>query len=121
MADSAKDPKEERRKELEQKLSKNKSEIEEILDFIQKGKTGDILQREVEQAFSLVEEHAQGKIFHEHKSGRVPISHHSSRLLHLIGRMEELLKIGQYGADLHKALSVKCRHRVRMLLEMRET
>ena len=47
MADSAKDAKEEKRRELEQKLSKNQREIEEILCFIQDGRSSEGLQREV--------------------------------------------------------------------------
>jgi shikimate kinase len=112
--------KNDKRKELQNKLSKNRRDIDEILTYLQKGKSSDILQKEVEEAFAKVEENAQGKVFHEHKAGRVPISHHSSRLLHLISSMEELQKISRFGKDLHKALSLKCRQHVRMLLEMRQ-
>ena len=114
-----KDPIEEKRKELKQKLTKNQGEIEEILSFILEGKTSESLQREVEEAMALVEEHAEGKVFHDHKGKRVPLHHHSSRLLRLIKKMEDALKIDKYGPDLHKSLSCKCRHRVRMLQEMK--
>lgn len=113
-------PEEQAQREDEQLLSKNKADIEEIMQLLDEGVDRTEAERRLAEAKGLVEEHRKGKVFHDHSGKKIPVHHHASSLKKLADALELSWKTKRHGADLHKALHAHLRHRVKVLQRVHE-
>lgn len=113
-------PEEEAQQEDERKFAQNTRDIEEVLRLIEEGTDRSVSERRVAEAQGRVDEGHQGKVFHSHKSRKIPIHGHTSHLLQLADALELHMRTKRHGMDLHKALGSLSRQRVRLLKRMLE-
>ena len=115
-----KSPKEEEQAEVEKLLSQNAMDIEEVLKLIGDNTDAEEMERRVQETQKMVEEGHQGRVFHDHKGKKIPLTKHTSHLLKLAGELEVQLKTKRHGKDLHKSLSALARQRVKLLKRVME-
>ena len=108
-------PEEEAHSEDKQLLSKNKQDIEEIMQLLDAGVDRTEAEKRLAEAKALVEQHRKGMIFHDHSGKKIPVHHHASNLKRLADALELSWKTKRHGADLHKALHAHLRQRVKIL------
>ena len=108
-------PEEEAQREDEQLLSKNKVDIEEIMQLLDAGVDRREAEKRLAVARSEVGEHRKGMVFHDHSGKKVAVYNHASKLKQLADALELSWKTKRHGADLHKALHAHLRHRVKVL------
>ena len=108
-------PEEEAQKEDEQLLSKNKVDIEEIMQLLDAGVDRSEADKRLAKAREAVGEHRKGMVFHDHSGKKIPVYQHASKLKQLADALELSWKTKRHGADLHKALHAHLRHRVKVL------
>jgi hypothetical protein len=108
-------PEEEAQKEDEQLLSKNKVDIEEIMQLLDAGVDRTVAEKRLAEARAVVEQHRKGMVFHDHSGKKIAVYQHASKLKNLADALELSWKTKRHGADLHKALHAHLRHRVKVL------
>jgi hypothetical protein len=114
-------PEEEAQKKDEQYLSKNKSDIEEVVQMMIDGTTRAGVESKIEELKELVGREEQSRIFHTHKNGKkVPMSHKLSHMIKLSESMELHLKTLSHGENLHASLTGLVNSRIKVLGRVRE-
>jgi hypothetical protein len=101
----------------EQFLSRNKHDIEKILQLIADRTDYIEAERQLAEIQERVDAKKQGTVFHQHTNGnkKIALNHHTSNLLKLSKALELSLTTIKYGSDLHKELDTHLEKRVEVL------
>jgi hypothetical protein len=113
-------PEEEAKREDEQFLAKNGSDIEELVRLITDRVDQDEVDRRLVEAQGWVDEEKTGTVFHQHSKGnvKIPLRHHTSNLFKLSEALELRIKAKRHGRDLNEALDNYLKKRIEVLQRM---
>jgi len=113
-------PAEEEEKKDLQKLTKLKTDIDEIMQLLADRQNRETSDEKVRLAQTNVDAGRQGSVFHNFKGKHVSVSQYAGDLLTLADALELKFKTARHARDLHKGLQNKTTTKISLLKKIIE-